>query len=241
MEKLTLLIADSSSEFTASLSRELEDCFRIYSCSSGIQALELCRSLQPQVLALDLSLPRMDGLTLLRTLRTEGFQGYVLASSCLLSDYEQQKLRELQVSYAVLRPCLAQSFADRARDFCGSGADALPPIEGIQAQIRRILLELGLNPRHQGFPLVLLSIEYAASHPGAQMTKEVYPAVARLQGGNGGQVERAIRSAMGWGWDRRQKEAWARYFPLVHSDVPRPTNTTFILTLARHIGLQPEK
>ena len=48
---------------------------------TGIEALELCRELEPDVLVLDLSLPRLDGLEVVRRLRAEGWPGRILVLS----------------------------------------------------------------------------------------------------------------------------------------------------------------
>jgi len=47
--------------------------------ADGIQALELCRELKPDVLVLDLTMPRMDGFQVIRRLRAEHNSPKILA------------------------------------------------------------------------------------------------------------------------------------------------------------------
>lgn len=48
----------------------------------GEEALELSRSLQPDVVITDISMPRMDGVELIHCLRTEGYDGVIDVMSC---------------------------------------------------------------------------------------------------------------------------------------------------------------
>lgn len=69
-----LLIADDHSMFRLGLRRLLAD-FReleiIGECASGHEALEAIRSLRPDVALIDISMPDLDGVTLVSTLRNE--------------------------------------------------------------------------------------------------------------------------------------------------------------------------
>ena len=61
METMTLLIADSSEEFCNSLIDALQGNYRIQTCRTGKEALEILRTSTPDLLIMDLMLPELDG------------------------------------------------------------------------------------------------------------------------------------------------------------------------------------
>ena len=74
--------------------------------------------------------------------------------------------------------------------------------------------------------------------PAQQVTKELYPKVAKTLGGNGTQVERLIRTAIAKAFEQRNEAVWARYFSPNRDGVwERPSNTEFITALAERVAL----
>ena len=65
METLKLLIADGNEDFREALAEALQGQYHVRTCDSGRQALELLRTFRPDVLAMNLILPEIDGITLL--------------------------------------------------------------------------------------------------------------------------------------------------------------------------------
>ncbi len=75
MSLIRLVIADDHAIFRQglrSLIAMAEDCEIVGECSRGDEALELIRKLQPTVAVLDISMPGLDGLSVVSTLRCEG-------------------------------------------------------------------------------------------------------------------------------------------------------------------------
>ncbi|PID38819.1 MAG: Fis family transcriptional regulator [Proteobacteria bacterium] len=71
MSKATLLIVDDEPNILTSLRRalELED-FRALTVSSGAEALELCTTSTPDLVLLDVAMPELDGIEVLRRLKS---------------------------------------------------------------------------------------------------------------------------------------------------------------------------
>jgi two-component system chemotaxis response regulator CheY len=66
----TCLVVDDSSVIRKVARRILEGMqFEISEAEDGEQALDMCRSRLPDVVFLDLNMPRMDGLTFLKEMR----------------------------------------------------------------------------------------------------------------------------------------------------------------------------
>ena len=69
METMTVLIADSSEEFRSTLTNALQGNYRIRSCRTGKEALDILQRTPPDVLILDLMLPEIDGFEICRQVR----------------------------------------------------------------------------------------------------------------------------------------------------------------------------
>ncbi len=232
MEQRTLLVADNTGELVSAVAKAMEDTFLVLSCRNGSQALELLRRHRPEILVVDLLLPEMDGLTLLTAARAEGLCPQVLVTCSLPTPYVFEALARLEVNYVMIRPCMADALETHIREMAGHLPPSQPQLREEEA-IRRHLLSLNVNPRHQGFGYLLGSIHLRAESPDAQITKEIYPAVARRFGVTPGQVERCIRTAILRAWSCRNREEWLRFFPRgLQGDVPRPTNAAFIAAVA---------
>ena len=71
------------------------------------------------------------------------------------------------------------------------------------------------------------------------VTKELYPAVARMHGSTGSKVERAIRHAIECAWSRGDVEVLQEYFGYTISSYKgKPTNSEFISMIADKLRLQ---
>ena len=108
-----LVVADDHPIVFAALRQALSPhAFRIVAeCTDGEAALDAVRRLRPNVLILDLHLPRMDGLVVLQRLRAERIPVAVLVLSCEEDDFGGPRaLRAGADGYA----CKRTSHADLA-------------------------------------------------------------------------------------------------------------------------------
>lgn len=84
---------------------------------------------------------------------------------------------------------------------------------------------LGFAERHAGTQLVRAAVNYAERQPGARMTKEIYPALARVADVSPEAVEKSIRHAVQSAW-REAPEEWANF-----CGPRRPTNMEVVARL----------
>src|SRR3546814_8661528 len=76
------LIDEDQTDLRSALQGNLEfEGYRVEATGSGLDALELLRERTPRLLVLDLMLPDLDGMRLLRSARADGYRGAVLVLS----------------------------------------------------------------------------------------------------------------------------------------------------------------
>lgn len=230
---MKLLVADPSAEFCVALSDALGGTFEIRVCHDGVEAVALLDTFRPDVMVLDLALPGMDGITVLKTAACSAHRPAVLVTTRILSAYIERMLETVGVDYLVVKPCDMRSLADRIHDLAGSagGVVFFRPVPAVTAA--NMLLALDLSTKRRGFGCLETAIMLFMQDPEQSVTKVLYPAVARIRGGSRESVERAIRAVIHEAWYRRDEKTWRLYFqPDRNGHVARPTNTAFISKLA---------
>jgi CheY-like chemotaxis protein len=101
-ESVRVLIVDDDEVFAKSLESRLQDegaVEVIGRATRGTDALRLARELQPDVVVMDIAMPRMDGLTAARRLRKTcpGVRVMMLTGSDIVAD--QNRAREVGAQY----------------------------------------------------------------------------------------------------------------------------------------------
>lgn len=237
-----ILIADNCEDFSLVLSGALRARFRVETCGDGARALELLRSFRPDVLIMDPMLPNVHGMDILQTLKEESLCSAVIIAGRFLSDYVLESLRRYPVAYVTLKPCSIQSLIDRVEDLCAGLEPAQIHQPDPHCAVSSILLALGIPTHKKGFRYCRMGVLMLMEDPSRQLTKEVYPVIAKEFATSSTAVEKAIRSAIETAWSERSNELWRQYFTAASSgQVPRPTNTEFLSRLADALEMGQRK
>ena len=232
MEIRKILIADPSAGFGQTVCQMLGDVFHMMCCQDGGKALELLDQERPHLLVVDLTLPGVDGLTLLRYATSMSPRPICLVITRFLSPYIEDTLSDLAVDYVMRKPCDLQALMDRITDLVGLE----PARPTCDPSITNALINLNVSDRRQGFPCLEQAVYLYIQKPGISMTKELYPTVAEQTGRSPSGVERLIRGCIQGAWDRRNEKIWRLYFNTDrHGHVLRPTNSAFIAAVADHL------
>lgn len=242
MGKLNLLIADDSENFCMELASELQNSYNIRYCQDGKGALEYIRSMQPDILVLDLMLAGLDGISLLHCITELESRPMVLATTRFVTDYIVQTTQELNVDYVMRKPCDAIATAERVRDL----SKRLHPKQQKKFSAELFaagqLAKLSIASHLRGFLCLQSAIVLKAQRPDISITKELYPTVGTPYGATAIQVERTIRNAIEYGWKHRDRQVWQPYFHAEESgDESRPTNGAFIARLSDELRAEMMK
>lgn len=233
METKKILIAETSVDFCQRLTECMAGAYFLRVCHSGLEAQRLLEEFRPDVLVMDLALPELDGIALLKQIALEPDRPRVLLTTCLLSSYVETTIRSCAVDLVMVKPCDARIVADRICDLANERPDAAAPAPRKSLTVSDILLNLDISPKRKAFEYLQMSVELYAANPCQAVTKRLYPAVAEAYDTNPVALERAIRQVIHEAWGRRDEAVWRQYFRIDRSgNVPRPTNAEFISRLA---------
>lgn len=231
---LKLMIADTAEETRQLLADHLGAQCAVATCADGEAALQLLQTFVPDILVLDLMLPQVDGLSVLRQLRRLEMPTMVLVLLAVNSPFVQEQLQHLQVDYVLTKPCAYAALQDRVTDFMEKLQDAPICAQQENRMISQMLLHMSFAPKLDGYSYLVDAIPLYAKDPSQAMTKELYVAVGALHSKAGPLVERAIRNAIDKAWQSGDPAVWRKYFPCgPDGTVPRPSNGSFITRMAQ--------
>ena len=190
------------------------------------------------VILLDLMLPELDGITLLQKVAESGIRPVVLAATRYVSDYTLHAADRLGIAYLMIKPCDVAATAARIADISQRIKTPVFSHPEPRSTVSNTLLRLGIPTKLRGYSYLREAILIMAQSPGQSITKELYPAVARLCSCKDGRsVEHSIRKAIHAAWLHRDNAIWRKYFLIGSGGAAScPTNKEFICRLAEFLN-----
>ena len=244
----TVFIADNGEDFSAGLTAALNrnGGFRIVgTATDGEAAIALIKERAPQILVLDLMLPKQDGISVLKAISTMEKKPLVLAISGFITDYVASAAANLGVRYLMLKPCDMTAVVDRLEELRGGELQKNAPQKtdknSIETMVTGIIHEIGVPAHIKGYQYLREAIIIAVNDMDVinAITKVLYPQVAKTFQTTPSRVERAIRHAIEVAWDRGDLDTLQRFFGYTVSNTKgKPTNSEFIALIADKLQLQ---
>ena len=242
MPMLKLMIADGTEETRQALEELMQNRCVVKSCADGEVALELLQQFAPDILVLDLMLPKTDGLSILQLMQEWSHKPMVLAQTDISSPYIMERLDRLGVSYAMQKPCSLKALEVRIRDFMAQLQDVPVQPRNDHQMVANILSFMGFSPKLDGYGYLLDAIPRYAQDPSQSITKELYVEVGEIWKKEPTLIERSIRSAIEKAWKERDDAVWRQFFrPAPDGTVPRPSNGTFIARIAHVLAARGQE
>ena len=165
--RIRILTADPNREFCRQLSELMAaegDMEIIGMASDGLEALERVAELKPDLLLLELVLPKLDGLEVLRRLRERGSQCRVIVLSGFVNSKVIAECSECGAEYFIPKPCDVQALITRIRQLSfdlprtpGVGVDfresteVMHPDADLEEVVTDIIHEIGVPAHIKGY------------------------------------------------------------------------------------------
>jgi len=245
----TVLIADNTEEFCTSLTAALHRAggFQVLgTANDGEQAIRMITERKPDILVLDLMLPKRDGLGVLKAVSGMDHKPVTLATSAFVTDYVSSAAANLGVRYLTLKPCDMSALVDRLVEIRGGESHRTAKTyrtdkASIESMVTGIIHEIGVPAHIKGYQYLREAIIIAVNDMDVinAITKVLYPQVAKTFQTTPSRVERAIRHAIEVAWDRGDLDTLQRFFGYTVSNTKgKPTNSEFIALIADKLQLQ---
>ena len=239
----TVLLADANEEFRTMLREAMEQAgeFNVTaSAGDGAEALRLAEQCRPDLVVMDVVLPVVDGLSVMKQLKELGNPRVVLLSA-FCSDQVVAEARELGACYFLPKPCDPEALMDRMRAAFGPAPAAAEHPAELKNLVTAVIHEIGVPAHIKGYQYLREAIMIAVDDMDVinAVTKVLYPEVAKRFGTTASRVERAIRHAIEVAWDRGDLETLQKYFGYTVSNAKgKPTNSEFIAMIADRLVLE---
>ncbi len=256
--KTRILIADANADFCKLLSDVIAaepGMETVAIAGDGVEALSKAVELTPDVILMDLVLPKLDGLAVLRRLAEAGIKSRIVVISGFFNGSVITDCSYLGVDYFMPKPCDTSALILHIRQLMGE-AKADVPVEGfdcrpvsksvdpdadLESMVTDIIHEIGVPAHIKGYQYLRVAIILTVKDMEVinAVTKVLYPAVAKKFNTTPSRVERAIRHAIEVAWDRGDIEVLQKYFGYTVSNIKgKPTNSEFIAMIADSLTLR---
>ena len=245
----TVFIADSAEDFCTGLTAALQrsDSFQVVgTAQDGEQTVRMVSERRPEVLVLDLMLPKKDGISVLKALNALDRRPVVIATSAFISNYVSAAAANLGVRYLMQKPCDLTALIQQLEEIRSGETLRLPTQRrmdktSIESMVTGIIHEIGVPAHIKGYQYLREAIIIAVNDMDVinAITKVLYPQVAKTFQTTPSRVERAIRHAIEVAWDRGDLDTLQRFFGYTVSNTKgKPTNSEFIALIADKLSLQ---
>jgi len=259
--KVRVLMADPNQDFCrqfSTLVNRESDMEVVGAASDGMEALAMAAELKPDVILLELVLPKLDGLELLRRLRSTRYAGAAIVLSGFVNSQVITDCSNCGADFFVPKPCDTVALLNRIRDLAGRDIQTAPVVGvdcreiaiarrtdiELEAVVTDIIHEVGVPAHIKGYQYLREAIILTIKDMDMinAVTKVLYPEVAKKFNTTPSRVERAIRHAIEVAWDRGDIEVLQKFFGYTVSNIKgKPTNSEFIAMIADSLTLKRKR
>ena len=240
MDKIKILLTDTSKEARDMLQEALEETGQFVvtgSTGNGEEALRLIEETKPDMLVLDLILPNLDGLGILRRLE---HRPIVVAMAAMAYHDTIAEAGHLGAAMYISKPYHQAALIENLLSLAEASGNR-PHTPGLEELVTSIIHEVGVPAHIKGYQYVREAIMITVENMEVinSVTKVLYPEVAKRYHTTPSRVERAIRPAIEVAWDRGDLETLQKFFGYTVSNAKgKPTNSEFIAMISDQIRLK---
>lgn len=257
MNTIKVLIADDNQRMVGALEQLLktqEDMEVIGLAYDGKEAVDMVRETKPDVLLLDLVMPKLDGFGVLERMQNmpEKERPHTIVISAAGSEQITEEAIAKGAEFFIMKPFDPENVIQKVRQLYENGLNkkenngfirkgAQGGKYNLEIIITNIIHEVGVPAHIKGYQYLRDSITMAVNDMDIlnSITKQLYPSIARMHKTTPSRVERAIRHAIEVAWSRGKMDTIDELFGYtVNAGKGKPTNSEFIALIADKIRLE---
>lgn len=260
-ETIKVLVIDDNKEIAEGIKVNLaklnERKIEVVGCAyDGRDGLEKIGALEPDVVILDIVMPVLDGIGVLKAMNmyTGIKRPAVIVLSALAQEHVSGMVSAYGADYYMVKPASYEMLFDRIKMLC----NPVQPKIGIGGEVKKEE-NLKISPKEMEIRVtnVIHNVGVPANIKGYQylrdailmtindneminaVTKQLYPEVAKRHKTTSSRVERAIRHAIEVACTRGNEECFYKLFGYTVSTLKgKPTNSEFIALIADKLRLE---
>lgn len=256
MEHLKIAIADDNQKILDLLDRVIgmeKDMNLVGKAKNGEEMCQIIKDKQPDVVLLDLIMPKMDGLTVMDRInhdKTVSKHPYFIVITAVRQEKITEDAFNKGANYYMMKPFQNEMLLERIRsagrmshgmETRSSEAASDNRGESLETRVTNMLHEIGIPAHIKGYHYLRDAIMMAVDDMDVlnAITKILYPTVAKKYQTTSSRVERAIRHAIEVAWSRGKLDTLDELFGYtVSNGKGKPTNSEFIALIADTIQLE---
>lgn len=262
MSKISVVIVDDNERILDLLESILikdADIEIVGKADNGIDAVELIKDKKPDVVLLDLIMPKLDGLGVMEKIRKDTESKKHIPAFIVVTAIGQESITEnafnLGASYYIMKPFDYNIILSRIKQIKGELHTKL--IENtkvtsmeskvgymehnLESDVTNIIHEIGVPAHIKGYQYLRDAIMMSVNDTEMlhSITKLLYPSIAKRHKTTPSRVERAIRHAIEVAWSRGKMDTIDELFGYtVNNGKGKPTNSEFVALIADKIRLE---
>ena len=267
MSQISIVVVDDNRSFRetikATIAKE-NDMKVVGEAADGEEALKMIDYVKPDVVLLDLVMPKLDGIGVLEKLagqrsRNGGKAPVVIILSAVIHDPIMEQLMNMGAAYYLAKTCESTLLVNRIRQMKGMVHPPFPaaPAKGqgklqdpiaararsvdVETEVTNLIHEVGVPAHIKGYQYLREAILMAIEDMDIlnAITKQLYPAIAKKFDTTPSRVERAIRHAIEVAWSRGKMDTLEQLFSYsISMGKGKPTNSECIALIADRMRLE---
>ena len=224
----------------------------------GVKALDIIRNQEPDVVLLDLIMPKLDGLEVMQQVNRDTSlkkRPAFIVISAIGQENITENAFSLGAMYYIMKPFENDMILRRIHQV--TEKQMLQPVhqikgrtveyvseyreKNLEADVTNVIHEIGVPAHIKGYQYlrdaIIMSVE--DKEVINSITKVLYPTIAKMNKTTPSRVERAIRHAIEVAWSRGKMDTIDELFGYtIHTGKGKPTNSEFIALIADKIRLE---
>lgn len=259
--KISVYLVDDSLEMIHSMKEVFvkNDTYQVVgSATDGERCLKELNSKHIDVLILDLIMPKKDGIAVLQDLKKHNINvRHIICTTPFVNDLIVSQVQNFQIDYILMKPFEITELIDKLNLIVGFSSKQKNPntlsvnlneeekermikLE-LESEITELLHEIGIPAHIKGYMYLRTAIleTYLNVDFLGQITKVLYPEIAKKYATTASRVERAIRHAIEVAWNRGNIDAIDDIFGYtISASKAKPTNSEFIAMISDKLRLE---
>lgn len=200
-----------------------------FSCSQ--ECIDYLATNSCDLLIVDMLLTNIDGIGVINQIKKVKPYLHIICISDFINGLVLEILEKMEVDYCLKKPLDYDYFMNVVARVVNNESSNCEEKLIVKNKIQTIFMKFGMPQHFKGYSYLITGISLVNNDINllSEITKELYPQIARIHGTTASRVEQAIRHLLKITWERGNQEELKQIFG--YRAVCKPCNSEFIATI----------